>query len=121
MSNKIYNYFKESIKNREDYLSRMDDYFTYRSLYKQRELRLLARSPFTSLFIFILNLPTKILKYFNHLKDKRDYERAKVDIEIMEEFIKEYDKTVKLQHEWIDKTILPMLKKDNKKNNEKHH
>ena len=29
----------------------------------------------------------------------------------MEEFIKEYDKTVKLQHEWIDKTILPMLKK----------
>lgn len=121
MSNKIYNYFKESIKAREDYLSRMDDYFTYCELYKQREIRLLVRSPFTSLFIFILNLPTKILKYFNHLKDRRDYERAKVDIEIMEEFIKEYDKTVKLQHEWIDKTILPMLNKDKKKNNEKHH
>ena len=42
-------------------------------------------------------------------------------IEIMEEFIKEYDKTVKLQHEWIDKNILPMLNKENKKNNEKHH
>ena len=75
---------------------------------------------FTITFIFILNLPTKILKYFSHLKDRRDYERAKVDIEIMEEFIKEYDKAVKLQHEWIDKTILPMLNKD-KKNNEKYH
>ena len=121
MSHKIYKYFKDSIKNREDYLSRMDDYFAYQALYKQRELRLLARSPFTSLFIFILNLPTKILGYFNHLKDRRDYDRARVDIEIMNEYIKKYDKKIELQNEWIDKTILPMLSKNSKKNNEKHH
>tara|TARA_B100000575_G_C23091322_1_gene629182 strand:+ start:834 stop:1199 length:366 start_codon:yes stop_codon:yes gene_type:complete len=121
MKHKIYKHFKESIKNREDYLNRMEDYFTYRELYKQRELRLLMRSPFTSLFILILNLPTKILRHLNHLKDRRDYDRARVDIEIMNEYIKKYDKKIELQNEWIDKTILPMLNKNIKKNNEKHH
>ena len=74
----------------------MEDYFTYKELYKQREYKLLFRLPLTTLMLWFVNLPTNILNYFYYLKDRRDYERAKVDVEIMRKYIeRRYERKVK--------------------------
>ena len=108
----------------------MEDYFVYRELYKQTEFKLLFRLPFSTLILWILNLPTNILNYFSHLKDRRDYERAVVDVEIMTKYIDEEDKKDKLKKlnqecaELMDK-VTPYLAKSNKHlhkdNNDKYH
>ena len=108
----------------------MEDYFAYRELYKQTEYKLLFRLPFSTLILWILNFPTNILNYFSYLKDRRDYERAIVDVEIMTKYIDEEDKKDKLKKlnqecaELMDE-VTPYLTKNikhfHKDNNDKYH
>tara|TARA_B100001057_G_scaffold482268_1_gene557349 strand:- start:1300 stop:1638 length:339 start_codon:yes stop_codon:yes gene_type:complete len=112
----------------------MEDYFTYKELYKQSEYKLLFRSPLITLMIWFLNLPTNILSYFTYLKDRRNYERAIVDVEIMKKYIDAQDNKGKLKKlnkelsKEIDK-VIPYLAKINKQphqgkhkdNNDKYH
>ena len=134
MKTRIYYHFKESIEGRLKYLRRMEDYFTYKELYKQSEYKLLFRSPLITLMIWFLNLPTNILSYFTYLKDRRNYERAIVDVEIMKKYIDAQDNKGKLKKlnkelsKEIDK-VIPYLAKINKQphqgkhkdNNDKYH
>ena len=92
MKPKIYYNFKESIKNREVYLSRMRDYFWYREMYIFSKKKLFKRRPLISLFVWFLNLPINTWRYLIFLQDKYNYERVQVDIEIMQNFIEEIDK-----------------------------
>ena len=92
MKPKIYYNFKESIKNREVYLSRMRDYFWYREIYIFSKKKLFKRRPLISLFVWFLNLPINTWRYLIFLQDKYNYERVQVDIEIMQNFIEEIDK-----------------------------
>tara|TARA_B100001564_G_C20316043_1_gene523504 strand:- start:272 stop:649 length:378 start_codon:yes stop_codon:yes gene_type:complete len=92
MKPKVYYLFKESIKNRKDYLRRMKNYFWYREMYISSQNMLFKRKPFISLFLWFLNLPINTWRYIIFLQDKYDCERAQVDIEIMQNFIKEVDK-----------------------------
>jgi len=134
MKTRIYYHFKKSIEGRLKYLRRMEDYFTYKELYKQSEYKLLFRSPLITLMIWFLNLPTNILSYFTYLKDRRNYERAIVDVEIMKKYIDAQDNKGKLKKlnkelsKEIDK-VIPYLAKINKQphqgkhkdNNDKYH
>ena len=134
MKTRIYYHFKKSIEGRLEYLRRMEDYFTYKELYKQSEYKLLFRSPLITLMIWFLNLPTNILSYFTYLKDRRNYERAIVDVEIMKKYIDTQDNKGKLKKlnkelsKEIDK-VIPYLAKINKQphqgkhkdNNDKYH
>ena len=95
MKPKIYYNFKESIKNREEYLSRMRDYFWYREMYISSKNKLFKRKPFISLFAWFFNLPINTWRYLIFLQDKYNYERVQVDIEIMQNFIEEIDQAVK--------------------------
>ena len=92
MKPKVYYYFKESIKNRKDYLRRMRDYFFYRELYVTSKNMLFKRKPITSLLLWLINLPINTWRYIIFLQDKYDCERAQVDIDIMQNFIEEIDK-----------------------------
>ena len=92
MKPKIYYNFKESIKNREVYLSRMRDYFWYREIYIFSKKKLFKRKPLISLFVWFFNLPINTWRYLIFLQDKYNYERVQVDIEIMQNFIEEIDK-----------------------------
>ena len=100
-------------------MKQMEDYFTYKELYKQTEYKLLFRLPLTTLMLWIINLPTNILNYLYYLKDRRDYERARVDVEIMKKYIDAEDKKEKLNRvkqeysELMDK-VTPYLAKSNK-------
>ena len=104
----------------------MEDYFTYKDLYKQTEYKLLFRLPLTTLMLWLINLPTNILNYFYYLKDRRDYERAVVDAEIMRKYIDEEDKKEKLKRlkqeysELMDE-VIPYLAKSNKHLNKSNH
>ena len=119
MKTRIYYHFKKSIKGRIKYMKQMEDYFTYKELYKQTEYKLLFRLPLTTLMLWLINLPTNILNYFYYLKDRRDYERAVVDVEIMRKYIDEEDKKEKLKRlkqeysELMDE-VTPYLAKSNK-------
>ena len=119
MKTRIYYHFKKSIKGRIKYMKQMEDYFTYKELYKQTEYKLLFRLPLTTLMLWFINLPTNILNYFYHLKYRRDYERAAVDVEIMEKYIDAEDKKEKLKRlkqdcsELLDE-VTPYLAKNNK-------
>ncbi len=115
MKKRIYYHFKNSIKGRIKYLKQMEDYFTYKELYKQSEYKLLLRSPITTLMVWLINLPTNTMNYFYYLKDRRDYERALVDIEIMKKYIDAEDNKEKLNrlNKEMDK-VLPYLAKSNK-------
>ena len=119
MKTRIYNHFKKSIKGRIKYMKQMEDYFTYKELYKQTEYKLLFRLPLTTLMLWIINLPTNILNYLYYLKDRRDYEKAVVDVEIMKKYIDAEDKKEKLNRvkqeysELMDK-VTPYLAKSNK-------
>ena len=119
MKTRIYNHFKKSIKGRIKYMKQMEDYFTYKELYKQTEYKLLFRLPLTTLMLWIINLPTNILNYLYYLKDRRDYEKAVVDVEIMKKYIDAEDKKEKLNRikqeysELMDK-VIPYLSKSNK-------
>ena len=119
MKTRIYYHFKKSIKGRIKYMKQMEDYFTYKELYKQTEYKLLLRLPLTTLMLWIINLPTNILNYLYYLKDRRDYERARVDVEIMKKYIDAEDKKEKLNRvkqeysELMDK-VTPYLAKSNK-------
>ena len=119
MKTRIYYHFKKSIKGRIKYMKQMEDYFTYKELYKQTEYKLLLRLPLTTLMLWIINLPINILNYLYYLKDRRDYERAVVDVEIMQKYIDAEDKKEKLNRikqeysELMDK-VIPYLSKSNK-------
>ena len=115
MKTRIYYHFKKSIKGRIKYMRQMEDYFTYKELYKQTEYKLLFRLPLTTLMLWLINLPTNTINYFYYLKDRRDYERALVDIEIMKKYIDAEDNKEKLNrlNKEIDKA-LPYLAKTNK-------
>jgi hypothetical protein len=115
MKTRIYYHFKKSIKGRIKYMKQMEDYFTYKELYKQTEYKLLFRLPLTTLMLWLINLPTNTINYFYYLKDRRDYERALVDIEIMKKYIDAEDNKEKLNrlNKEIDKA-LPYLAKTNK-------
>ena len=119
MKTRIYYHFKKSIKGRIKYMKQMEDYFTYKELYKQTEYKLLFRLPLTTLMLWIINLPTNILNYLYYLKDRRDYERARVDIEIMKKYIDAEDKkdklnTVKQEYSELMDKVTPYLAKSNK-------
>ena len=114
---KLYYHFKESIKNRVKYLKRMENYFTYRELYIQSKYKLLIRKPLISLFLLIINLPINLFNYFVFLKDRYDYENAKVEIEVMAIYLweidqKEIDDGKKL---WRNKDLLSIVDKKNNK------
>ena len=117
MKPKLYYHFKESIKNRNKYLKRMENYFTYRELYIQSKYKLLIRKPLISLFLLIINLPINLFNYFVYLKDRYDYENAKVEIEVMAIYLweidqKEIDDGKKL---WRNKDLLSIVDKKNNK------
>ena len=126
MKTRIYYHFKKSIKGRIKYMKQMEDYFTYKELYKQTEYKLLFRLPLTTLMLWFVNLPTNILNYFYYLKDRRDYERAVVDVEIMRKYIDEEDKKEKLKRlkqeysELMDE-VTPYLARSNKHLNQGNH
>ena len=134
MKTRIYYHFKKSIKGRIKYMKQMEDYFTYKELYKQTEYKLLFRLPLTTLMLWFVNLPTNILNYFYYLKDRRDYERAVVDVEIMRKYIDEEDKKDKLnrlkqEYSELMNEVTPYLARSNnhlnknnyKDSNDKHH
>ena len=126
MKTRIYYHFKKSIKGRIKYMKQMEDYFTYKELYKQTEYKLLFRLPLTTLMLWIINLPTNILNYLYYLKDRRDYERARVDVEIMKKYIDAEDKKEKLNRvkqeysELMDE-VTPYLVKSNKHLNKSNY
>ena len=104
----------------------MEDYFIYKELYKQREYKLLFRLPLTTLIFWLINLPTNILNYFSYLKDRRDYERAVVDVEIMRKYIDAEDKKEKLkrlkqEYSELMNEVTPYLAKSNKHLNQDNH
>ncbi len=126
MKTRIYYHFKRSIKGRIKYMKQMEDYFTYKALYKQTEYKLLFRLPLTTLMLWFVNLPTNILNYFYYLKDRRDYERAVVDVEIMRKYIDEEDKKDKLkslkqEYSELMNEVTPYLAKSNKNLNKSNH
>ena len=126
MKTRIYYHFKKSIKGRIKYMKQMEDYFTYKELYKQTEYKLLFRLPLTTLMLWFVNLPTNILNYFYYLKDRRDYERAVVDVEIMRKYIDEEDKIEKLkrlkqEYSELIGEVTPYLAKSNKHLNKSNH
>ena len=126
MKTRIYYHFKKSIKGRISYMKQMEDYFTYKELYKQSEYKLLSRLPLTTLMLWIINLPTNILNYLYYLKDRRDYERAAVDVEIMRKYIDVEDKKEKLKRlkqeysELMDE-VTPYLAKNKNHLNKSNH
>ncbi len=126
MKTSIYYHFKKSIKGRISYMKQMEDYFIYKELYKQREYKLLFRLPLTTLIFWLINLPTNILNYFSYLKDRRDYERAVVDVEIMRKYIDAEDKKEKLkrlkqEYSELMNEVTPYLAKSNKHLNQDNH
>jgi len=126
MKTRIYYHFKSSIKGRIKYMKQMEDYFSYKELYKQSEYKLLFRSPLTTLMLWIINLPTNILNYLYYLKDRRDYERAVVDVEIMKKYIDDEDKKEKLkrlkqEHTKLVDEVTPYLAKSNKHLHQGNH
>ena len=126
MKTRIYYHFKKSIKGRIKYMKQMEDYFTYKELYKQTEYKLLFRLPLTTLMLWFVNLPTNILNYFYYLKDRRDYERAVVDVEIMRKYIDAEDKKEKLkrlkqEYSELMNEVTPYLAKSNKHLNQDNH
>ena len=95
----------------------MENYFTYRELYIQSKYKLLIRKPLISLFLLIINLPINLFNYFVFLKDRYDYENAKVEIEVMAIYLweidqKEIDDGKKL---WRNKDLLSIVDKKNNK------
>ena len=95
----------------------MENYFTYRELYMQSKYKLLIRKPLISLFLLIINLPINLFNYFVFLKDRYDYENAKVEIEVMAIYLweidqKEIDDGKKL---WRNKDRLSIVDKKNNK------
>ena len=126
MKTRIYYHFKKSIKGRIKYMKQMEDYFTYKELYKQTEYKLLFRLPLTTLMLWLINLPTNILNYLYYLKDRRDYERAVVDVAIMRKYIDEEDKKeklnrLKLEYSELMDEVTPYLAKSNKHLNKSNH
>ena len=121
MKPKLYYHFKENIKNRLKYLERMENYFTYRKLYIQSKYKLLLRKPFIGTFLLILNLPTNIFRYLVFIKDKYDYENAKVEIEIMAIYLWEIDeKEIDTNQEmWRNKDFMSII--DKNRNKRKDH
>lgn len=121
MKPKLYYHFKENIKNRLKYLERMENYFTYRKLYIQSKYKLLLRKPFIGTFLLILNLPTNIFRYLVFIKDKYDYENAKVEIEIMAIYLWEIDeKEIGTNQEmWRNKDFMSII--DKNRNKRKDH
>ena len=95
----------------------MENYFTYRELYIQSKYKLFIRKPFISMFLLIINLPTSLFNYSVYLKDRYDYENAKVEIEVMAIYLweidqKEIDDGKKL---WRNKDLLSIVDKKNNK------
>ena len=121
MKPKLYYHFKENIKNRLKYLERMENYFTYRKLYIQSKYKFLLRKPFIGMFLLILNLPTNIFRYLVFIKDKYDYENAKVEIEIMAIYLWEIDeKEIDTNQEmWRNKDFMSII--DKNRNKRKDH
>lgn len=113
MKPKLYYHFKESIKNRVKYLKRMENYFTYRELYIQSKYKLLIKKPFISMFLLIINLPTNLFNYFVYLKDRYNYENAKVEIEVMAIYLWEIDqKEIEAGKQlWRNKDFLSIMDK----------
>ena len=70
MKPKVYYYFKESIKNRKDYLRRMRDYFFYREMYVTSKNMLFKKKPITSLLLWLINLPINTWRYIIFLDPK---------------------------------------------------
>ena len=121
MKPKLYYHFKENIKNRVKYLEHMENYFTYRKLLIQSKYKLLLRKPFISTFLLVLNLPTNIFRYLIFIKDKYDYENAKVEIEIMAIYLWEIDeKEIGTNQEmWRNKDFMSII--DKNRNKRKDH
>ena len=95
----------------------MENYFTYRELYIQSKYKLLIRKPLISLFLLIINLPINLFNYFVYLKDRYDYENAKVEIEVMAIYLWEIDqKEIEAGKQlWRNKDLLSIIvKKYNK-------
>jgi len=122
MKPKVYYYFKESIKNRKDYLRRMKDYFFYREMYITSKTTLFKKKPITSLLLWLLNLPINTWRYIIFLQDKYNYERAQVDIDIMQNFIEEIDKKEMLSENknWR-KLYNPLTSRNKNSEHGKHH
>ena len=125
MKPKIYYNFKESIKNREVYLSRMRDYFWYREIYIFSKKKLFKRRPLISLFVWFLNLPINTWRYLIFLQDKYNYERVQVDIEIMQNFIEEIDKKQSQDKKFINGILKELegsnISKNKSSENGKYH
>ena len=123
MKPKVYYYFKESIKNRKDYLRRMRDYFFYREMYVTSKNMLFKRKPITSLLLWLINLPINTWRYIIFLQDKYDCERAQVDIDIMQNFIEEIDKKEMISENKNWRKLYNPLSSKNKNNSEhdKYH
>ena len=117
MKPKLYYHFKENIKNRIKYLERMENYFTYRELYIQSKYKLLIRKPFISMLLLVINLPINIFNYFVFIKDRYNYENAKVEIEIMAMYLWEIDQKEKEtnQEMWRNKDFLSIIDKNQNK------
>ena len=99
----------------------MENYFTYRKLYIQSKYKFLLRKPFIGMFLLILNLPTNIFRYLVFIKDKYDYENAKVEIEIMAIYLWEIDeKEIDTNQEmWRNKDFMSII--DKNRNKRKDH
>ena len=125
MKPKIYYNFKESIKNREVYLSRMRDYFWYREMYIFSKKKLFKRKPLISLFVWFFNLPINTWRYLIFLQDKYNYERVQVDIEIMQNFIEEIDKKQSQDKKFINGILKELegsnISKNKSSENGKYH
>ena len=117
MKPKLYYHLKENIKNRIKYLERMENYFTYRELYIQSKYKLLIRKPFISMLLLVINLPINIFNYFVFIKDRYNYENAKVEIEIMAMYLWEIDQKEKEtnQEMWRNKDFLSIIDKNRNK------
>ena len=95
----------------------MENYFTYRELCIQSKYKLLIRKPLISLFLLIINLPINLFNYFVYLKDRYDYENAKVEIEVMAIYLWEIDqKEIEAGKQlWRNKDFLSKVDKKNNK------
>tara|TARA_B110000438_G_C15411387_1_gene477721 strand:+ start:105 stop:338 length:234 start_codon:yes stop_codon:yes gene_type:complete len=73
------------------------------------------------MFLLILNLPTNIFRYLVFIKDKYDYENAKVEIEIMAIYLWEIDeKEIDTNQEmWRNKDFMSII--DKNRNKRKDH
>ena len=78
---------QESIRNRKEWISYYLIILRWKTLRSEVSRHMIWNNPIISIFLLIIYLPTKLLKYGEHLRLKYDLNETQKEIEVLEKEI----------------------------------